>query len=459
MRRAWLVARTFALVALTGACAPVTPPPATTPVPRQTPPAPVEAPKPAAAPAPAEQAARPYGFETEPNVEVGLRWDVEAIAIEALETVAVTRVSGGVPNRLGETGGPIQLRLGRPGWGAEWPGHAASHLTSGDTLLIGATSGIDDGAARLRWSGRTWRGTFKVFVNPRGKLSLATRLPLEAYLLGVVPGEIGALDSTLIEAGRAQAIAARSYTLFYDGRRREKEGFDLYATVEDQVYGPVESEAPLATRCVTGTRAEVALYDEAPIRANYSSTCGGISAEVWESFPAAPLPYLRSIRDRDDGGPDWCAASRHYRWVERFPIAEFERNLRRFCPERGVPLPKGGVGAVLDVRVTGRSRSGRVWRLEVITSTGKIEIPGQALRWVVRRAGMPGSILRSTLAKFGVRRDPRTRAPIEIVVSGGGNGHGVGLCQTGALGMARAGKTAAEIIEHYFSGVEVRAVY
>lgn len=449
--------RSAVLLALAlGACAPPPQPPAPAPapVPRQPEPTPAPAPR----PAPAPPAPRRYGFDTEPRVEVGLRWDIESIALEALEPVAVTRERDGERTDFGTTPGPIQLTLGRAGWSAEWPGGDAKGLTAADTLWIGAPSGLDDGAARLSWSGRTWRGTFKVFVNPRGKLSLASRLPLEAYLLGVVPGEIGALDEGLIEAGRAQAIAARSYTLFYDGRRREKEGFDLYATVEDQIYGPVDSETPLATQCVTGTRALVALSDDAPIRANYSSTCGGITAEVWESWPADPLPYLRSRIDGENGTM-WCAASRHYRWEERFSVEEFARNLRRFCPERGVALPKGGVGEILDARVTGRSRSGRVWRLEVITSNGRIEIPAHELRWVVRRAGMPGSILRSTLIKVGVERNRATRQVTAIVVSGAGNGHGVGLCQTGALGMARGGKRATEILEHYFTGVEVREVY
>lgn len=454
--RAWHAVLSAAALALgLGACAPPPAPPTPPPVPPQAVPEPAPVPAPEPAPPPA---APRYGFEAEPSIEVGLRWDIQAIALEALEPVRVTRERSGERATLGETPGPIQLLLGRGGWRAEWPGGGAQDLSAADTLWIGASSGADDGAARLRWSGRTWRGTFKVFVNPRGQLSLATRLPLEAYLLGVIPGEIGRLDETLIEAGRAQAIAARSYTLFYDGRRREKEGFDLYATVEDQVYGPVESEEPLATRCVTSTRTLVALSDDFPIRANYSSTCGGITADVWESWPAEPLPYLESRLDAGEDGA-WCAASRHYRWIERFTVEEFARNLRRFCPERGVRLPRGGVGEILDVRVTGRSRSGRVWRLEVITSNGRITIPAHELRWVLRRAGMPGSILRSTLIKVGVERVRSTRAARAIVVSGAGNGHGVGLCQTGALGMARGGKSGLEIIEHYYSGVEVREVY
>jgi stage II sporulation protein D len=459
MRQRW----SHALAACTivcglGACTP-SPQPTPVPVPREAPaqpaPAPAPAPKIVTPPAPVIPA---FGLEREPTVDIGLRWDVESIAFEALERVTVTRVNPGGAVSAGDTPGPVQLQLGRGGWTAEWPGGGLRDLGAADTLLIGAQGGVVDGAARLRWNGRTWRGAFKAFVNPRGKLTLASRVPLEAYMLGVLPGEIGPLAEDQMEAGRAQAIAARSYTLFYEGRRREKQGFDLFATVEDQVYGPVESETAQATQCVTSTRAQVALSGDLPIRANYSSTCGGITTDVWESWPADPMPYLVSRRDRGAGG-DYCSQSRHYRWVERFTVDEFARNLRRFCPERGVPLPKGGVGEILDVRTTGRSRSGRVWRLEVITSTGRITIPAHELRWVLRRAGLPGSILRSTLIKVGVQRNASTRAVREIVVSGGGNGHGVGLCQTGALGMARAGKRAAEIIEHYFTGVEVRAVY
>jgi stage II sporulation protein D len=207
-----------------------------------------------------------------------------------------------------------------------------------------------------------------VFLNPRGKLTLADRLPLETYLLGVVPGEIGALSDVLFEAGRAQAVAARSYTLFYRGRRAD-EGFDLYATVEDQLYSPVEAERPLATRCVESTSGVVALSDGWPIRANYCSTCGGITAEVWEGWPTAPLAYLTSRRDHErEKSVDYCAASPQYRWREEWTVREFTSNLAIYGPQFGVALPAGGVGEIVDVAVQSRSRSGRVWRLDVRTT-------------------------------------------------------------------------------------------
>jgi stage II sporulation protein D len=195
-----------------------------------------------------------------------------------------------------------------------------------------------------------------------------------------------------------------------------------------------------------------------PIRANYCSTCGGITAEVWEGWPADPLGYLVSRRDRDKAG-DHCATSPHYRWREEWTAKEFAANLARYGPTFSVPLPAGGVGAIEDVRVLSRSRSGRVWRLSVRTTTGEIAIPAYSLRQVLRRGGNGNAILRSNLFKVDVRRDARTGRAVAVVATGAGSGHGVGLCQTGALGMARAGKIGEEILRRYYTGIEIRRLY
>ena len=401
--------------------------------------------------------AAPHGAAStrEPQITVGLAWDLDSLTLDPAGEAVIEGVSRGsmaveerLSIRLRSGGGAVaRVRGGAGAWQAS--------LGSSDTLWVTGISGAEDAPERwMGWNGKTWRGQFKVFLNPRGKLTVASRMPLEDYLLGVLPGEIGPLAEDLLEAGRAQAVAARSFTLFYTGRRGV-EGFDLFSTVEDQVYGSVESEKPLASRCVESTAGEVALYQGAPIRANYSSTCGGITADVWEAWATPPLPYLLSHRDRGRGG-DNCAASPHYRWHEEFSASEFMGNLRRFAPTYGVRLPAGGPGELLDVEVTARSRSGRAWVVVVTTTRGQITIPAYSLRQVLRRPGRPDAILRSNLIKVGVRRNPATRRARDVVVSGAGSGHGVGLCQTGALGMARAGRKGEEIILHYFSGVEIR---
>ncbi len=445
-------ALSLAVAALLASCAPIPPaptPPGVPPVPGPVPPVP--------APAPTPSRPAPLVLDGEPLITVGLAWDLDTVSLVPAPGLASARArwAGGraLPARgtlrLRPAAGGIRVEVARgEGWETEFV--AARR----ETCWL---AGPDLEAETAAWNGKRWRGALGVFENSRGRLTLVARLPLECYLRGVVPGEIGALGEDRIEAGKAQAISARSYTLFYMGRRAA-EGFDLFATVEDQLYSPIEDERPLASRCVDETRGQVALWEGQPVRANYSSTCGGISAEAWEAWPTGPLPYLASRRDRR-GGEDWCSGSTHYRWRETWSADEFLGNLARFGRLHGVPLPPGGLGTLVDVRVASRSRSGRVWRLEVTTTAGRVVVPAHVLRLVLRRGGQPGPILRSTLFKVAVRRDPATRAARAVVASGAGSGHGVGLCQTGALGMARGGVAARDILLHYYPGSQVRALY
>ncbi len=412
------------------------------PQPAQPPPIVTPGEKPVTPPGPG-----PLELRREPTIDVGLAWDLDSLVVQGEFRASVPGSSdmGRVRDGIEVTATPGGLTFGTS------RDRAPSRAPAGDTLEIRPERGT------LRWNGKSWRGGLRVFLNTRGKLTLVDRLPLETYLLGVVPAEIGGLTKDLIEAGRAQAIAARSYTLFYRGRRGS-EGFDLYGTVEDQVYGPVEGERPLATECVDETRGKVLLSDGQPIRANYCSTCGGISAEVWEAWPAGTLPYLESRRDRADDG-DFCAAAPQYRWRERWSAAEFLANVGRFGPRERLALPADSLGELVDVSVLARSVSGRAWRLLVRTTAGDVVIPAYSIRQVLRRGGQPGAILRSNLFKIDVRRDPETKRAIEVVASGAGAGHGVGLCQTGALGMARGGEKAERILTHYYPRSELRRLY
>jgi stage II sporulation protein D len=447
------------LVLLTTASCAVAPPPAVPPVPEEpvpTPPPSETVPSPTPNPSPTSTPTEPESrLQGRPLFTIGLVWDVDTLTLAPLGTA---RLGGAASGRL-EPGERLHLAITRQGAVARVRGGRETRqftLWPSDTLTVAAEDASSE-PGWVRWAGKTWRGELRVFVNPRRKLTLATRLPIETYLLGVIPGEIGPLAEDLLEAGRAQTIAARSFSLYYRGRRGV-EGFDLFATVEDQVYGSVESEKPLATRCVESTAGEVALYRGTPIRANYSSTCGGISADVWEAWPQPPQPYLVVHRDRD-GGADYCSASPHYRWHEEWSPAEFLASLRNFAPTYGVHLPAGGLGELIDVQVESRSRSGRVWWLVVTTTRGEVWIPAYSLRQVIRRPGNPAAILRSNLFKVDVRRDPATRRARAVVASGAGSGHGVGLCQTGALGMARAGKRGEQILQHYFPGAVVSRLY
>ncbi len=461
--RAWcaLLAVLVPLALLSaGGCAPIAvgqrppaPPAATATKTPPAPPAPREEP-------PVPQVEGPSVERREPVLDIGLAWDLDTTRV-GFSGTQVLEVQSRDRSGVHSAGGPIELRAS----GTQLLVMPRDRrravpllvLHAGDTLWVGPERLERGETAALLWNGGHWRGRFKVFLNQRGRLTVATRLALEPYLLGVVPGEIGALSDSLLEAGRAQAIAARSYTLFYQGRRGA-EGFDLYATVEDQVYGPREAERPLATRCVESTRGLVGLSRGTPIRANYYSTCGGITAEAWEAWPTSSYDYLTSHPDAGAAG-DHCASSPVYRWREEWTARDFAANLAKHARTFGVSLPAGGVGEVVDVRVAERSRSGRVWRLEVETTTGLIRIHAHSLRQMLRRGGNPSAILRSNLFKIAARRDPASRRVVAVVASGAGSGHGVGLCQTGALGMARRGTRGEGILAHYYPGASLKRLY
>ncbi|MBI4469768.1 MAG: SpoIID/LytB domain-containing protein [Acidobacteria bacterium] len=172
--------------------------------------------------------------------------------------------------------------------------------------------------APLRVNGTAYRGRIEARLNSRNTLVVVNELPLEDYLLGVVPNELSPTHYPEIEALKAQAIAARTYAIRNLGKYRG-EGFDLYADARSQVYGGKESEQPLSSRAVVETAGLVLTYDAEPIDAVYTSTCGG-RTENAEVIFARPLPYLRSVLCSPE--KDWIA--RHELPSRRKPYLERE---------------------------------------------------------------------------------------------------------------------------------------
>ena len=316
-----------------------------------------------------------------------------------------------------------------------------------DTLLL-----IPSGNGMSGWAGRWYRGTFRIFGSQPEGVTLVNEIDMESYLRGVLPNEIGNPPPSDFEAVKAQAVAARSYTLSYIGRRAAL-GFDLYATVEDQVYAGTAKENSQTNRALEETRGEVLLNGDEPIRALYSATCGGRTANVEDVWPWPWTSYLRSVRDAGADGRSYCDISANYRWREEWSAGEFMEMLRDYGPQEGGALAALR-GDLLDVRVASRGRCGRVRELAVTTTEGEWRVLGDRVRWAVRRPGQ-SAILRSSFFKIGVVRDERNR-PEMVVASGAGNGHGIGMCQWGAMGMARAGLHYREILSHYYKHTRLR---
>jgi peptidoglycan hydrolase-like amidase len=148
-------------------------------------------------------------------------------------------------------------------------------------------------AARLQVDDRSYRGTLEIFGNTRNTFTIVNELPIEDYLLGVVPNELSPSTFGQLEALKAQAVAARTYAVRNMGQSRQ-EGYDICNTDACQVYMGAGTEDSLATQAVRETRGMIATYNGLPINALYSSTCGG-RTESAENIFQEKLPYLISV--------------------------------------------------------------------------------------------------------------------------------------------------------------------
>jgi stage II sporulation protein D len=297
---------------------------------------------------------------------------------------------------------------------------------------------------------KTYRGAAEVVADRSRGLIVINRLGLEDYLLGVVPAEIGRRTPEEFAAVRAQAVAARTYTISHLGRR-DSLGFDLFATVEDQVYGGLEVERRDVERAISETRGEILIFDGQPVSAFYHSTCGGRTATREEVWGEPNLPYLRSVRD-GGGGEDYCAISPRYRWRESWTADEMNGFVRAELASRLGTSPSS-VGRISGIRVLSRTEHDRVDQLEVEASGRRYVLRKNEIRWVLQPA--EGRILGST--DFVVRQGRLEDG--DIVVEGRGFGHGIGMCQWGAIGRARAGQGYREILAAYYQDAAVQRLY
>ncbi|MEP6786982.1 MAG: SpoIID/LytB domain-containing protein [Acidobacteriota bacterium] len=164
---------------------------------------------------------------------------------------------------------------------------AAANYSSLKTVAFGS---LNERSNPVRLNGKAYRGKIEVFVNSRGSLTVVNVVPLEDYLLGVVPSELGLPQ---LEAQKAQAVAARTYAVANIGGYG-KQGFDMVPTIWSQVYKGVSIETKMGTQAVNSTRGIVATYNGKPINALYTSTCGGRTEDSENIFGVAE-PYLRGV--------------------------------------------------------------------------------------------------------------------------------------------------------------------
>jgi len=340
---------------------------------------------------------------------------------------------------------PARLRLLKPDgtWTDAYRGVAVVNVTE-DRFAIA--------------NGRRYRGRIHVAAG-RGGLTLVNRVALESYVAGVVGPEIGARRPNEEAAVLAQAVVSRSFALKNRGRW-ESLGFDAYADTRDQVYLGVAVETPQVWDAVRKTAGQVLRYDGEVIDAYFHSTCGFSTAGVEEAFATArPRPYLRPVSDESGGGHYYCDISPRFRWREEWDGPKLRAILSRTLPAR-TPLSGDGLQRITDVTVSRTARSGRVGELRIVFERGDVRIPGPDVRTVLRPD--PDRILHSGAFQLTVTKSEgggQGGQVSHLVAAGAGSGHGVGMCQWGAIGRARAGQDYRAILTTYFPGTKIERLY
>jgi len=324
------------------------------------------------------------------------------------------------------------------------------------------------------WAGtqdRTYEGRIEVRAGANEFLEVIVVLPLEDYLLGVVPSEIGPTSPQ--EALRAQAVAARSEALMaLITKKYAGANYDIGSDVESQAFSGNSKRTTQSDESVRATHGLALLYEGHPISAFYASSCGGHTEDirnVWPNRAGEKAYWNTAVFDGDENFnydltreddlrrwltanpkvfcnpskfkvPDW--ASKNFRWEREVTAEELTK---------WVATHKD-IGRVVTIRALKRGLSGRMIEAEFKSEKDSF-VTGPEL--AIRQVFEPP--LKS--AAFVVDTQGPAERPERFILHGAGWGHGVGMCQTGAIAMAHAGKTFREILAHYYPTSKVEAVY
>lgn len=362
--------------------------------------------------------------------EAPLAAEEPMVRVAILEGAESARITILAPCRLTELQGGGEL--------ASWP-----HLKWQEARA--ASGGIRIGAAQfnsqavvleptkpdllIRVNARPYRGQLILRRTAGGKLLVVNQLPLEQYLVGALTSETS--SRWPLEVLKAHAVVSRTMVAHRIWIRKG-ERYDVTADVSTHLYHGASAERASTRRAVEETRGEVLAFRGEIFSATFHASCGGHTedaAELW-SVKGDPAPLK--------GAPDpYCEGLRHYRWEADIGKAEWNKALGATAEE---------VGELEEAEVVERNRSGRVRALRLRGTRGTATLAGRRLREMLGANRLRSLKFSITVAHGGVH------------LSGLGWGHGVGMCQWGAYGMARAGRKADEILAAYFPGAQRRAL-
>lgn len=330
---------------------------------------------------------------------------------------------------------------------------------------------------------RRYRGDISIHrtVGKSG-ITVVNTLPIEQYLYGVIKNEIS--PEWPIEAVKSQAVAARTYALA-SYNKHKSDGFDICATTDCQVYGGRESEAPRALAAVDATRGLVLLHSGKLITAYFHSSSGGYT-ENSENVWSTSQPYLRGVADFDQNCP-------YFKWEKRVTLAELNQAVYKAGYNVGnLQAIELSPLASPPVATNDRGVSGRVKNIRLLGTNGSVQISGAKMRSILdlkstlfdiafttkdhmefakpvflgkeKELPPPKNMLALTIEDNPSIRTVTGEPTDFLIINGFGWGHGLGLSQWGAKGMAEKappGNTEyfKDILKHYYQGVEIKKAY
>ena len=337
-----------------------------------------------------------------------------------------------------------------------------------DRLDVSSSNGIVEVSYqrenKAEISNRAYAGSLRLQPNAHQSFTLVNNVPLETYVRGVVPHEIG--YKAPYASVQAQAILARTYVLASLNRFKVDE-YELCADTQCQVYRGLEDTTEVADRAIADTRGLVLTYNDKVIDALYSSTTGGITANYNDIWDGTPRPYLQSVLDLANRPENQRSANisddknliaflerqqgfnevgwKNLRWRRIGSLEELQTSLKKFLRFSGDSTTN--FSAIKQLQVSKRATSGRVLELEVTTDTGKILVKKDE---IIDAFDPPDSTF------FKLEPIYQDKVLTGYAFIGGGLGHGVGMSQTGSYNLARMGWSYDRILNFYYTNTQLQ---
>jgi len=397
---------------------------------------------------PAPRAAEAEG----PDIRVRVGKAIDSVRIDPGGRVACFDVLDPAERWSGE--GPVTFTR-RPGGFRLEP--AGVTLRSDRLRVVPASGGAVVGTGA---DVATLRGTLELIAGEPGtsgdRFDLIEALPIERYLPGVLAKEL--YHDFHPVAYEAQAIAARTYAL-HERQRRLALGshFDVEASTLDQAYAGA-SDHPRAARAAQKTTGVVLTWQGQLLRTYYSSTCGDRPASARDTWPTTRgFEFNTAAPIQAASRPCACTASPRHRWALERPLRETAARLAAWGRAAGSPVR--GLRGLREIVTAERNRAGRPSRYRVTDDRGRrFDLSAEDLRVALNtRAEGAAGVTRETRVPSG---DLSARVSGgRLLLEGRGFGHGVGMCQFGANGLAKQGLSAAEILKRYYPGARLERAY